>query len=61
MLGERITERAGDGVVVLDFPACEVAASLLTAFGGAVEVLQPQDLRARLGDIGRQLSALYSS
>ncbi len=60
MLGDRITSRLDGGIVVLDFPACEVAASLLTAYGGAVEVLEPQELRARLGDIGRQLSTLYS-
>jgi hypothetical protein len=30
-----------DGVVVLHFPACDAAVSLLAAFGGAVEVLEP--------------------
>jgi len=59
-LGDQIIDRPRDGVAVLDFPACEAAVSMLTAFGGAIEVLDPQDVRARLGEIGRQLSALYA-
>ncbi len=59
VVGEQIVARPGDGVAVLDFPACDAAISLLTAFGGAVEVLAPNDLRERLGELGRQLSSLY--
>lgn len=61
VVGDQIVARSGDGVVVLDFPACEVAASVLTGFGGAVEVLEPPDLRERLRDVGRQLSSLYGA
>jgi hypothetical protein len=32
---------------------------MLAAFGGAVEVLAPADLRERLAELGRQLSGLY--
>ena len=59
LVGDQIVDRPGDGVAVLDFPACEAAVSVLIAFGGAVEVLSPPDLRERLAEIGRQLSALY--
>lgn len=59
MLGEQIVERPGDGVVVLDFPACEVAVSPLAAFGDKVEVLSPQELRDRLGALGRHLAGMY--
>ena len=60
LVGDQIVDRPGDGTAVLDFPACEAAVSLLVAFGGAVEVLEPPDVRERLAEIGRQLSALYS-
>lgn len=60
IVGDQIVERSGDGVVVLDFPACEAAVSPLAAFGGRVEVLEPQDLRDRLSQLGRALSGLYS-
>jgi predicted DNA-binding transcriptional regulator YafY len=59
LVGDQIVDRPGEGVAVLDFPACESAVSLLVAFGGAVEVLDPPDVRERLAEIGRQLSALY--
>jgi len=59
VFGDQVVDRPGDGVAVLDFPACEAAISAVTAFGGAVEVLAPQDLRDRLADLARQLSALY--
>ena len=59
IVGDQIVWRAGDGVVVLDFPACEAAVSPLAAFGSRVEVLEPQDLRDRLARLGRELSALY--
>jgi predicted DNA-binding transcriptional regulator YafY len=60
LVGDQIVERPGDGVVVLDFPADEAVVSLLAPFGGSVEVLEPDDLRRRLGEIGRQLSSLYA-
>jgi predicted DNA-binding transcriptional regulator YafY len=60
LIGDQIVERRSDGVVVLDFPACEAAVSLLAAFGRTVEVLEPPDLRQRLAEIGRQLSSLYA-
>jgi predicted DNA-binding transcriptional regulator YafY len=61
LIGDQIVDRPSDGVVVLDFPACEAAVSLLAGFGGAVEVLEPPELRQRLAEIGRQLSSLYAS
>ncbi len=60
VLGDQLIERRGDGVVVLDLPACEAAVSLLTPFGGAVEVLEPAEVRDRLGEIGQALSELYA-
>jgi predicted DNA-binding transcriptional regulator YafY len=59
LVGDLIVDRPGDGLAVLDFPACESAVSMLVAFGGAVEVLEPADVRERVAEIGRQLSALY--
>lgn len=59
MLGDQIIERPGDGVVVLDFPACEVAVSPLAAFGARIQVLEPEELRDRLGELGKQLTGLY--
>jgi predicted DNA-binding transcriptional regulator YafY len=32
---------------------------MLVGFGGAVEVLEPPEVRERLAEIGRQLSGLY--
>ena len=61
IVGEQIVERPGDGVVVLDFPACEAAVSPLAAFGSRVEVLEPEELRQRLAEIGSQLSGMYGS
>ena len=60
LVGEQIVDRSHRGVAVLELAACDVAVSLLAAFGGAVEVLEPKDLRERLAEIGRQLSALYA-
>ncbi|TMF19240.1 MAG: WYL domain-containing protein [Chloroflexi bacterium] len=59
IVGDQIIERSGDGVAVLDFPACDAAVSPLAAFGSRVEVLEPQELRDRLAQIGSQLSGLY--
>ena len=59
VMGDLVVDRPGEGLAVLDFPGCEAAVSPLVAFGGAVEVLEPADLRERMAAIGRQLSALY--
>ena len=59
IMGEQIVSRAGDGIVVLDFAACEAAVSPLAAFGSRVEVLEPQDLRDRMARLGQELSGLY--
>lgn len=59
VVGDRIVGRVGEGVVVLDFPACGAAVSMLTPFGGDVEVLEPPEVRHRLREVGLQLSALY--
>jgi predicted DNA-binding transcriptional regulator YafY len=50
-----------EGVVVIDFPVSEAAVSLLAPFGRSVEVLEPQEMRRRLAEIGRQLADLYAS
>ncbi|HKW73135.1 MAG TPA: WYL domain-containing protein [Candidatus Dormibacteraeota bacterium] len=60
IIGDQIVERPGEGVVVLDFPACEAAVSPLAAFGGRVEVLEPKELRDRLAKIAVELSNLYA-
>ena len=59
LVGELIVGRSPEGLAVLDFPACDAAVSLLATFGGAVEVVEPADVRERLAELGRQLSALY--
>jgi len=59
LVGEQIIDRMDGGVAVLELAACDVAVSLLATFGGAVEVLEPKDLRERLAQLGRQLSTLY--
>ena len=60
VIGDQIVERLSDGVVVLDFPVHEAAVSLLAPFGRSVEVLEPQEIRRRLAEIGRQLAGLYA-
>src|SRR5438093_1189828 len=60
LVGDQIVERLGNGVVVLDFPADQAAVSLLAPFGRSVEVLEPDALRRRPGEIGRQLSSFYA-
>jgi predicted DNA-binding transcriptional regulator YafY len=59
LLGDQVVEHSGGGVAVLDFPACEAAISMVASFGGGIEVLAPPDLRERLAELARQLSALY--
>jgi predicted DNA-binding transcriptional regulator YafY len=59
LVGEHIVERSDGGVAELAFPGYDVAASMLTAFGAAVEVLAPTELRRRLADLGLQLARLY--
>src|SRR6266852_231932 len=60
VIGDQIVERLSDGVVVVDFPVSEAAVSLLAPFGRSVEVLEPQEIRRRLAEIGRQLAVLYA-
>ncbi len=60
-VGEHAVDRAEPGVAVLQFPACDVAVGLLAGFGGAIEVLEPDEVRERLATIGRQLAELYPS
>lgn len=57
--GGHITER-WDGTAVLEFPAEDAAAGFLATFGNGVEVLDPPGVRARLAEIGRELTALYA-
>ena len=59
MAGEQIVRRAEGGLAVLEVPACEAPVSFLTAFGGQVEVLEPEELRQRMAELGSQLSSLY--
>ncbi len=54
-----IRERSADGTSVLEFPAEDAAAAFIASFGAVVEVLDPPGVRARLGDIGRELAGLY--
>jgi predicted DNA-binding transcriptional regulator YafY len=59
VFGDQVVDRREGGVAVLEFPACEAAISAVAAFGGAVEVLGPEDVRTRMTDLARELSALY--
>lgn len=59
VFGDQIVDRPAGGVAVLDFPACDAAIRAVTAFGPAVEVLAPRDVRERLAELGRRLSAMY--
>ena len=61
LVGEHVVGRLPGGTAILEFAARDAAVSLLTAFGGAVEVLEPAHLREHLADLGRQLSALYGA
>jgi predicted DNA-binding transcriptional regulator YafY len=60
VLGDHIVDRPADGEVLLEFPVHEAAVAMLAPFGRSVEVVEPQDLRHRLGEIGRQLWTLYN-
>lgn len=59
VMGDRVRGAGAGGVTELDFPACELAVSLLSAYGDAVEVLEPAEVRDRLAQLGRKLAALY--
>jgi predicted DNA-binding transcriptional regulator YafY len=61
VVGEHGVDRAEPGVAVLQFPACDVAVGLLAGFGGAIEVLEPAEVRERLAAIGRELAELYGT
>jgi predicted DNA-binding transcriptional regulator YafY len=60
VIGDHVVDRPGDLEVLLEFPAHEAAVAMLAPFGRSVEVVEPQDLRQRLAEIGRQLSKLYN-
>jgi predicted DNA-binding transcriptional regulator YafY len=60
LAASRVIERAEDGdSAILEFPAADAAAGFIASFGALVEVLDPPQVRARLGVIGRELSGLY--
>lgn len=61
VLGEHILDRSEGGVAVLEFPACDAAVSLLTGFGGSVEVLKPRSVREQLARLGNELVNLYGA
>lgn len=61
VVGEQIVDRLGNGVAIVDFPASHAVVSLLAAFGGKVEVLEPRALRERLAQLGHQLTKLYDN
>jgi predicted DNA-binding transcriptional regulator YafY len=61
VVGEHLVERPEvEGTAILRYPACDAAIGVLAGFGGAVEVLEPEEVRSRLAEIGTQLAALYS-
>ncbi|HEX9316177.1 MAG TPA: WYL domain-containing protein [Actinomycetota bacterium] len=60
LAASHVIERAEDGdSAILEFPAADAAAGFIASFGALVEVLDPPEIRARLGEIGRELSGLY--
>jgi predicted DNA-binding transcriptional regulator YafY len=59
--GERVAGRPRKGVVRLAFPALEPAAAFVSSFGGRVEVIQPEEMRAELGRRGADLMHLYGN
>lgn len=59
VVAEYLVDRLDQELALLEFSAPEMAVSLLVPFGGSVEVVDPADLRLRLADLGRSLSALY--
>jgi predicted DNA-binding transcriptional regulator YafY len=60
LAASHVIERAEDGATaILEFPAADAAAGFIASFGPLVEVLDPSEVRARLGEIGRELSGLY--
>ncbi|MCB0985620.1 MAG: WYL domain-containing protein [Ilumatobacter sp.] len=64
-LGPRVRTAApeGDGPVLMEVRAHQIRelAGLLAGFGGAVEVLDPPELRAELGRVGGELVARYGA
>lgn len=61
LAGDQMVGQSPGGLAVLALPACDAAISLLAVFGGAVEVLQPVDLRERLAELGHRLTIMYGS
>lgn len=64
-LGPRVRTAApeGDGPVLMEVRAHQIRelAGLLAGFGGAVEVLDPPELRVELGRVGSELVARYGA
>ena len=64
-LGPRVRTAApeGDGPVLMEVRAHQIRelAGLLAGFGGAVEVLDPPELRVELGRVGGELVARYGA
>jgi predicted DNA-binding transcriptional regulator YafY len=55
-----VRERSDDGATaVLAFPGAGAAAAFIASFGAMVEVVEPPDVRARLAEVGRELTTLY--
>ncbi|HZI03762.1 MAG TPA: DNA-binding transcriptional regulator, partial [Archangium sp.] len=54
-------ERIRAGTVTIDFERLSIALSQLVLLGRGAEVLEPPELRARLGALASDLSALYPS
>jgi predicted DNA-binding transcriptional regulator YafY len=60
LAASHVRERSADGnSAALEVPAADAAAGFIASFGALVEVLDPADVRARLAEIGRELSGLY--
>ena len=54
-------ERIRAGTVTIDFERLSIALSQLVILGRGAEVLEPPELRARLGELARDLGALYGT
>jgi predicted DNA-binding transcriptional regulator YafY len=59
LAGDHVVGRTEEGMAVLEFVCLDAAVGLLTSFGGAVEVLEPAELRTRLARAGRELVERY--
>lgn len=55
------TEADGTRTVTIDFERISIALSQLVMLGRGAEVLEPQELRTRLGELASDLTALYGT